>query len=328
VRALAFAAVLVLAGCERDLPALEAERAALARDEVALGVRLTSLSERVNDLRVSLNLENNRIARANSALHLQQASTVALWKGNPALLAEQKAKVKDLPKVLADALDLAQSAAGGEALERRFVAAVKRGELDELGPTLAFWENEWVAHEETLADEAPPKVCPTTRTLGCTPIDGDSLWCPDGAQNAGWAMVLEHGALSVGRLGGGDSHTVEARLAPRVWLTKVGSGDRGLLMVHTFRAGEFFTRWQEKLEKPGARLESYQSNVDADPWTEALFWLGDELTWVDPVDTDAVTVWRDDAACEAAKALETIPPPVRELCRKRASPAVDAGTSP
>jgi DNA-binding beta-propeller fold protein YncE len=44
--------------------------------------------------------------------------------------------------------------------------------------------------------------------------------------------------------------------------------------------------------------------------------------------TDAVTVWRDDAACEAAKALETIPPPVRELCRKRASPAVDAGTSP
>ena len=78
MRALAFAAVLVLAGCERDLPALEAERAALARDEVALGVRLTSLSERVNDLRVSLNLENNRIARANSTLHLQQTSTITL----------------------------------------------------------------------------------------------------------------------------------------------------------------------------------------------------------------------------------------------------------
>lgn len=325
MRALALG-VLVLAGCERNLPALEAERAALARDEAALGARLTSLSSRVNDLKLSINVENNRISRANSALHALQVSMVERWKGNPELLAEQKAKAKGLPKVLAESLDLAQSAAGGEALEKRFVAAVSKRALADVGPTLAWWENEWVAHEESTPEEEPEKVCPTTRTLSCTPIDDDSLWCPDGDQNAGWAMVLEHGALSVGRLVGGDSHTVEARLAPRVWLTKVGAGDRGLLMVHTFRAGEFFTRWQEKLEKPGARLESYKSNVDADPWTEALFWFGDELTWIDPSDTDAVTVWRDDAACEAAMALETIPPPVRELCRKRASPAVDAGT--
>ncbi|MBL8913140.1 MAG: hypothetical protein JNM17_20760 [Archangium sp.] len=326
--------LLCFAACNRGLADREAERAALARDEAALGAQLTNLARQLNETKGRATAEENRAGRSLSALRAYQVSMVESWKGNPEALAEQKKKitVKAIPPLLDQSLELAQSVAGGEAVERRFARAIEANDPKDIGKMVEWWENAWVAASESEPDEeAPPKVCPTKRTLTCRPIDDDSLWCPDPEQDAAWAMLLENGTLTVARMSNGQTHTVEARLAPRVWLTRVGSGDRGFIVLHTMRVTTFVQQWQTRIEtekSKGKPVESVKANYDADPFTEALFWDDDDLTWLDPSDRDSVEVLKDVQACEAIETIEGIPAPVRERCRKLTAPvaAVDAGT--
>jgi hypothetical protein len=252
---------------------------------------------------------------------------VESWKGEAAALEAKKKAVK-LPQSLSEALDLAQSVAGGEALEKRFVRAMAANDGKELASVLQYWESNWLeADTAGEAEEEAPKVCPTTRTLTCTAIDGDSLWCPDPDQGASWALLLDNGALTVGRLAGGQGHEIDGRLAPRVWLTRVGDPEKGALFLHTLRGGNFVTQWQTRFVRDDGRLERLQANFDEDPFSEGLFWTKDDLLFADPTSKDEVTLLRDLQACESLALLEGVPAPVRERCRVLKSPPapVDAG---
>lgn len=322
-RALVLGVLVSCAACNRGLNDREAERVALARDEANLSAQLTALTRQLNDAKARATTEENRASRSVSALREFQVRMVESWKGDPATLAEWKKKAKTLPPQLEQALDLAQTVAGGEAVEKRFARAVAAGDPKDVGKMVQWWENNWVAAIETSEEEAPPKLCPTNRTLSCTPIDDDSLWCPDPEQEAAWAMLLENGTLTVARMGNGQLHTVDSRLAPRVWLTRVGSGDRGFIVLHTMRGNAFFQQWQTRVETEhsnGKPIESLKANFDADPFSEALFWDDEEVTWLDPSDRDSVDVLKNVQACEAIAALEGIPGPVRERCRKLTAP--------
>ena len=323
-----FVALCLLSGCERGLATLEAERAVLARDEANLAALLSAIAERNQAARAAKNIEENRAARANAVLREQQVKLVETWKGEASLLATQKAAVKAMPKALSEALDLAQSTAGGEATEKRFARAIEKGAANEVGPLVNWWETVWLAGQlPPEEEEAPPKVCPTGRTLTCKPIDDDALWCPDGDHDAAWAMLLENGTLTVGRFAQGQSQAVDARLAPRIWLTRVRKGDRELLSVNLLKGNQFYGRLQLPVERDGARLESVKLNFDGDPWLEAILWRGSDLYWVDPTSEAEVTVWSERAACEALSTLENVPPPPKALCQRLlAPPTLDAGT--
>jgi hypothetical protein len=319
--------LLLLAGCSSGLTEREAELAAVRRDEAHLAAQLNLITRNLTSLRASTQGEENR-ARANGAsLRQLQENLVDGWKGEPAALQAQKGAVKLLPSLSA-ALDLAQSVAGGEAVEKRFARAVASKDLAALGPSLAFWEDHWLSGNAPEVEEPEPKVCPTTRSLSCTPIDDDSLWCPDPEQGASWALLLDNGSLTVGRMGAGQAHVVDARLAPRVWLTRLGDAETGALFLHTLRNGNFVTQWQARLMRDGVHLESLKANFDEDPFTEGLFWSKDDLLFADPTSRDDVLLLRDLQACEALALLEGVPSPVRERCRQLQAPPlpVDAGT--
>jgi len=318
---------LVLAGCNRSLPEREAELVALKRDEARLAAQLNFLTRNVASLRASTQSEENRSKAAAAALRSFQVSMVESWKGEPATLKERKDKVQ-LPPHLSEALDLAQSVAGGEALEKRFVRAIAANDTAALTPVLEYWESFWLTANTPQEEEPQQQVCPIKRTLACKPIDDDSLWCPDPEQGASWALLLDNGALTVGRLGAGQDHVVDARLAPRVWLTRVGDPESGALFLHTLRNGNFVTQWQARLIRDDVHLERLQANFDEDPFTEGLFWTKDDLLFADPTSRDDVTLLKDLRACEALALLEGVPAPVRERCRTLESPpvAVDAGT--
>ena len=122
---------------------------------------------------------------------------------------------------------------------------------------------------------------------------------------------------------------VDARLAPRVWLTRVGDAETGALFLHTLRGQRFVTQWQARLVRDDVRLASLEANFDEDAFTEGLFWSKDDLLFADPTSRDTVTLLRDVQTCEALSLLEGIPAPVRERCRVLQTPppaAVDAGT--
>jgi hypothetical protein len=330
VKNLLVISLVLLAGCNRALPEREAELAALQREEARLGAQLNLLTRNVNSLKGNAQAEENR-AKANSAgLRQLQVKMVESWKGEAATLASRKDAVeKKLPKSLSDALDLAQSVAGGETLEKRFVRAMAAKDDAALGSVLEYWEANWLTQTQgPEVEEAAPKVCPTTRSLSCTPIDDDSLWCPDPEQGASWALLLDNGALTVGRLNVGQAHVVEARLAPRVWLTRLGDAETGALFLHTLRNGTFVTQWQARMMRDDVHLESLKANFDEDAFTEGLFWSKDDLLFADPTSRDDVTLMRDLQACEALALLEGVPAPVRERCRAlQATPVTrDAGT--
>jgi hypothetical protein len=319
---------LMLCGCNRGLPEREADLLAAHRDEAHLAAQLNLLTRNVTALRASTHAEENRARTASANLRQAQVNAAQLWKGEPELLKTQKAAVKMPPSLFA-ALDLAQSIAGGEANEKRFVRAVAGNDLAALSPVLDSWEANWLDQNDPAPEEPAPKVCPTTRSLSCTPIDDDSLWCPDPEQNASWALLLENGTLTVGRLGSGQAHVVDARLAPRVWLTRMGDAQTGALFLHTLRNGNFVTQWQARLMRDEVHLESLKANFDEDPFTEGLFWSKDELLFADPTSRDDVTLLRDAQACDALALLEGIPAPVRERCRQLLQPALqtDAGAN-
>jgi len=316
---------LVFCGCNRGLPEREADLVAVQRDEAHLAAQLNLLTRNVTSLRASAHAEDNRARAASAALRQEQVSAAQSWKGEPAALQAQKAAVKMPPSLFA-ALDLAQSVAGGEAYEKRFVRAVAANDLAALSPVLDSWESYWLEQNAPDPEAPAAKVCPTTRSLSCTPIDDDSLWCPDPEQNSSWALLLENGALTVGRLGAGQAHVVDARLAPRVWLTRMGDAQTGALFLHTLRNGNFVTQWQARLMRDEVHLESLKANLDEDPFTEGLFWSKDELLFADPTSRDDVTLLRDLQACDALAVLEGIPAPVRERCRQLQQPR-DAGAN-
>lgn len=318
--------LVLLAGCNRALPEREAELAALKREEAHLGAQLNLLTRNLNTLKGNAQGEENRSKANSAALRTLQVSMVEHWKGEAAVLKAKKDAVK-MPKSLVEALDLAQSVAGGEALEKRFVRAMAANDTKELTSVLDYWESYWIEQASPEEEVSPPKVCPTNRTLSCTAIDDDSLWCPDPEQAASWALLLENGTLTVGRLPVGQSHVVDARLAPRVWLTRMGDTETGALFLHTLRGGTFVTQWQARFVRDEGRLERLQANFDEDPFTEGLFWTKDDLLFADPTAKDDVTLLRDAQACEALALLEGVPAPVRERCRvmKTAPVAVDAG---
>ncbi|MDP1828825.1 MAG: hypothetical protein Q8L48_36530 [Archangium sp.] len=320
--------MLLLSACNRALPEREAELAALRRDEAHLAAQLNLLTRNVTSLRASTQGEENRSRTNAAALRELQVEQVETWKGEADALAAKKAAVK-LPPNLAAALDLAQSIAGGETLEKRFARGLTAKDPASLAKVLEYWETNWLALNHPEEEEPEPKVCPTTRSLSCTPIDDDSLWCPDPEQSAAWALLLDNGSLTVGRLGAGQGHVVDARLAPRVWLTRLGDaeGGTGALFLHTLRGGSFQTQWQARLTRDGVHLESLKANFDEDPFTEGLFWTKEDLLFADPTSRDDVTLLRDLQACDALALLEGVPAPVRERCRALKAPpvAVDAG---
>lgn len=318
--------VMLLAGCNRALPEREAELAALKREEAHLGAQLNLLTRNLNTLKGNAQGEENRSKANSAALRALQVAMVETWKGEAATL-EAKKKAVQLPKSLADALDLAQSVAGGEALEKRFVRALAANDGKELAGVLQYWEANWLEGNSAPEEEEDPKVCPTNRTLSCTAIDDDSLWCPDPDQGASWALLLDNGALTVGRLAGGQGHEIDGRLAPRVWLTRVGDTEKGALFLHTLRNGSFVTQWQARFVRDDGRLERLQANFDEDPFSEGLFWTKDDLLFADPTSRDEVSLMRDLQACEALALLEGVPAPVRERCRvmKTTPVPVDAG---
>ena len=319
--------VLLMFGCNRGLPEREAELAALRRDEAHLAAQLTLITRNVGSLKASSQAEENRSRTSSAALRTTQVNVVETWKGEADALAAKKKAVK-LPKNLSDALDLAQSVSGGEALEKRFARAIAGKDLTSLGPVLQDWEYNWLDENEPPEEEvAAAKTCPTTRSLSCTPIDDDSLWCPDPDQGAAWALLVDNGALTVGRLGSGQGHVVDARLAPRVWLTRLGDSKTGALFLHTLRNGNFLTQWQARLMRDEVHLESLKANFDEDPYTEGLFWSKDDLMFADPTSQDDVTVYKDGSACDALELMEGLPAPVRERCRLLKAPVVtsDAG---
>ena len=319
--------VLLLAGCNRALPEREAELAALKREEARLGAQLNLLTRNLNTLKGNTQGEENRAKANSAALRTLQVAMVETWKGEAATLEAKKKAVK-LPKSLSDALDLAQSVAGGEALEKRFVRAMSAKDGKELAGVLQYWETNWLAANTNEEEEEPAKVCPTDRALTCKSIDDDSLWCPDPDQSASWALLLDNGALTVARLAGGQGHEIDGRLAPRVWLTRVGDTEKGALFLHTLRNGNFVTQWQARFVRDDGRLERLQANFDEDPFTEGLFWTKDDLLFADPTSKDDVTLLRDFQACEALALLEGVPAPVRERCRvlQTTPVTVDAGS--
>ena len=324
----ALLSLLLLAGCNRTLPAREAELAVLRRDEAHLAAQLNLFTRNVTSLRANTQGEENRAKASSAALRAYQVSMVEGWKGEADELKKRKGDVK-LPPRLSAALDLAQSIAGGEALEKRFARAVAAKDPAPLGAVLDSWEWNWLALNDPEGEVPPAKVCPTTRSLSCTPIDDDSLWCPDPEQGASWALLLDNGSLTVGRLSAGQNHVVDARLAPRVWLTRLGDAETGALFLHTLRGSQFVTQWQARLKRDDVHLESLKANFDEDPFTEGLFWTKDDLLFADPTSRDEVTLLRDLQACEALALLEGISAPVRERCRAlQAAPAPDAGTLP
>jgi hypothetical protein len=320
--------VLALCGCNRALPEREAELAAAQREETRLAAQLNLLTRNITLLKGSSVAEENRVKTSSAQLRATQVSMVESWKGEAATLKARQEKVK-LPKNLVDALDLAQSVAGGETLEKRFARAMAAKDLKAIPPVLDYWESNWLAIAQPEEEEEPAKVCPTKRSLTCTPIDDDSLWCPDPEQSASWALLLDNGALTVGRLGAGQSHSVDARLAPRVWLTRLGDRETGALFLHVLRNGNFVTQWQTRLVHDGVPLESLKANFDEDAFTEGLFWSKDDLLFADPTSREDVALLRDVQACDALEVLEGVPAPVRERCRALKSPppaAGDAGT--
>ena len=326
-RALVLGVLLALAGCNRALPEREAELASLRRDEAHLAAQLNLLTRNVTSLRADTQAEENRAHTAANTLRGWQVSAVDNWKGENDKLKEKKDAVKLAP-TLSAALDLAQSVAGGETSEKKFLRFVAAKDLAALAPVLESWEYYWLQKADPDEEEPPAKVCPTTRSLSCTPIDDDSLWCPDPEQGASWALLLDNGALTVGRLGAGQGHVVDARLAPRVWLTRLGDAETGALFLHTLRGGNFVTQWQARLVRDDVHLESLKANFDEDPFTEGLFWTKDDLLFADPTSRDDVSLLRDAQACEALALLEGVPAPVRERCRRlqEVPVATDAGT--
>lgn len=327
------AAAVLLGGCEYGLAAREAELVAAHHDEAVLAAHLNQLSRSVADAKSAVETEQRRSSRALSALREAQVSTVERWKGEPTKLAEQKRGAPKLTPELSAALDLAQSVAGGDIVEKRFARALAAGEVQQVGALLEFWETPWVQTQLPDAEEEAPKVCPTTRRLSCTRIDDDGLWCPDPEQSAAWAMVLHNGDLSVFNLSGGQTHTVDSRLAPGVWLTRLGAPPRELLFVHELHGTSFVTQGLIHLQGlapdggVGRPLETFKANLDADPFVEALFWSESSLWWADPTSRDSVQLEKDLVACAELAALEGIPTPVRQLCARFEPPtaAADAG---
>lgn len=326
-RSLLLVAVVLLAGCSRGLPEREAELAALRKDEAHLAAQLTQLSKSVAALQSEVTAAQTGARSMALTLREKQLDAVARWKGQQAKLNELKKGVTLAPR-LAAALDLAQSVAGGETVEKRFVRAAEAQDLATLQKLVPFWEERWLDVNGFGApeEEDPTPVCPTTRSLGCVPIDSDSLWCPDAERNAGWALVLDQAQLTVAELSAGPMHVVDARLAPRVWLTRFGSPDNGGLFLHELRGGRFVTQWQARFNGEAGRLEQFKANLDEDPFTEALFWNSESLAFADPTSRDQVSVLRELQACDATALLERIPAPVRERCRAlQAAAAAAAG---
>lgn len=324
---LSFILLLALGGCNRTLPERQAELAAAQREEAHLAAQLNLMTRNVGLLKASAQAEENRVKTNSAQLRALQVNMVETWKGEAATLQAKKESVK-LTKSLAEALDLAQSVAGGETLEKRFMRAIAAKDLKSLAPVLEYWESNWLAIADPDEAEPAAKVCPSNRSLSCTPIDDDSLWCPDPDQGASWALLLDNGALTVGRLVAGQAHVVDARLAPRVWLTRMGDAETGALFLHTLRSGNFVTQWQARLVRDGVHLESLKANFDEDAFVEGLFWSKDDLLFADPTSRDDVTLLRDAQACDALALLEGVPAPVRERCRALLAPpvVVDAGT--
>ncbi|MFZ5442211.1 MAG: hypothetical protein ACOZQL_19540 [Myxococcota bacterium] len=325
----------LLLGCEVGLKDREAELIAAHHDEAVLAAQLNQLSTAVAEAKSGAEAEQNRANRALSALREAQVSTVELWKGEPAALAEKKKAAKQLTPTLSAALDLAQSVAGGEIVEKRFARALAAGDVHELGPMLEWWESPWVEAQLPKDEEEEVKVCPTTRSLSCKPIDEDSLWCPDPEQGAAWAMVLRNADLSVFKLVNGQSHTVDSRLAPGVWLTRMGAAPREVLFIHELHGTSFVTQGVVHLEGLAADggvarpLESFKSNLDADPFVEALFWDESSVLWADPTSRESVRLEKDRVACASLDVLEGVPRPVRQVCARLEAPPPapqDAGT--
>lgn len=318
--------LVLSSACERGLADKQAELASIQRDEQELARRLDLLTAQTSTLKTQFDAESSRLRRVNVALREQQISAVVKWRGKPDALDAMVAKHK-LPAALLASLKEAQNLAGGESLEARFARAIEKKSPAEISKIIDGWERHWIDAWDPAPEEEPAKVCPTNRTLSCTGIDDDALWCPDGEQHAAWAMLLENGALTVAQLPGGTRHTVEARLAPKVWLTRVGTVDDGMLIVSSIRGSQFAMRWSGEVKKGDKRLETLKANLDEDPFTEALFWLGDEITLVDPNDKDSVGVWKNEGACKALEIVEGVPRVVKDLCLTAYSkkPEVDAG---
>jgi len=334
VRALATGCLCVLAlGCGRKVQDAEAELAALKLDEQRLAVQVDAIKAYGATLPAAVEAERTRAARAATALRALQTSAVNRWKGDPKKLAELASKVT-LPPSLKEALDTAQASAAGDATERAFEAALKEGRLDAVAASLRYWEDPWLAAQEPEAEPQPPApaVCKREhRPLTCARIDDDALWCPDAKAAASWAMLLENGELSVGRLGAGERHAVVRRLAPRVWVTRLGEGEQEVLFAHelkgTGRLLAFTTQYQVRVVKEGKRTEVTMLNLDQDPYTEALLLSPDELTYLDPYGPADVKVLRGAQACEALELVVTpVPDEVARRCRQLTAPAADAGS--
>ena len=313
MKKLVMISLVVFGGCERGLADKQAELAAVQRDEQELARRLDVLTAQTSTLKNQFEAESSRLRRVNVALREQQISAVAKWRGKPDVLDTLVAR-HTLPAALLASLKEAQSVAGGESLEARFARAIEKKSPGEISKLIDGWERHWIDAWDPAPEEAPAKVCPTNRTLSCTTIDDDALWCPDGEQHAAWAMLLENGALTVAQLPGGTKHTVEARLAPKVWLTRVGTVDDGMRIVSSLRGSQFALRWSGEVKRGDQRLETLKANLDEDPFTEALFWLGDELTFIDPNDKDTAAVWKNESACKALELTEGLPRVVKDLC--------------
>lgn len=329
MRGAAVGAFTVLAlGCGR-LERTKGELAAAHLDEQRLAALVDSLERRAHALQSTADAERSRAGRATADLRAQQVTAVARWKGEPAKLEELKQRTP-LPATLGAALDAAQAMAGSQTAQKRFAQAVARKDTAELERVLEYWEDAYLAAALPPVEKEPAKVCPVTRGLSCKRIDEDSLWCPDPSNHAAWALLLENGSLAVARLPGGDKHAVDSRLAPRVWLTKAGSGEDEVLMAHELRGTaslEFRTQWESRVLLKEGRLERLRVDLDEDPWTEALFWTKEELLLLDPTSNSNLLVLRGLSACAALTEASQPPPrPVAELCARWRNPPADAGT--
>lgn len=320
--------LVVFSACERGLADKQAELAAVQRDEQELARRLDLLTAQSTVLKKQFEAESSRLRRVNVALRENQIAAIGTWRGKPDVLDEMVGKHK-MPASLLASLKEAQTVAGGESVEARFTRAIASEQPAEISKLIDGWERHWIDAWDPAPEAEPEKVCPTTRSLSCTTIDDDALWCPDGEQRVAWAMLLENGELTVAQLPGGTKHTVEARLAPRVWLTRAGSVEDGAYVVSDIRGSSFSMRWSGALQRDDKRLESVKANFDEDPFTEAIFWLGDELTLIDPNDKDSVGVFKNETACRVLEIVDGVPRVVKDLCLKNYSKkpdVVDAGT--
>jgi hypothetical protein len=326
VKRVLLVSMVVLVGCNRGLPEREAELVALRKEEAQLVAQLNLLTRNVATLESATDSEQNRAKAAAVQLKQTQVSAVALWKGEVATLEAKKKGAKLTPSLTA-ALDLAQTVAGGETVERRFVRAATAKDGAELAKLVDSWELNWLEENnpEPESDEPAPKVCPANRSLSCTAIDDDSLWCPDGQERSSWALLVQNGELTVARLMEGHEHVVDSRLAPRVWLTREGNASDGAIYLHVIRGNRFVTQWQRRLtDDPVDRLEQLKANLDEDPFVEALFWDKNDLLFVDVTTREDTVLWRDARACDALELIEGVPAPVRERCRALKMPK-DAG---